>query len=282
MRIINKMNLIESTQNNKVQMWNKLKKKKERDRQAMYFIEGIKLVKEAIQYNQDIDIIIFNYKQELSESIVDLAREKKIDTVAVSNDIFIKLAETESPQGVLAVIKKKEGSLEQIINENNTFLLIDEVQDPGNLGAIIRSADSAGISSIIIGDNTVDLYNQKVIRSTMGSLFHLPIINYNITNVIKLLKQKNIKVLGTSPRAEQIYFETDISENIAILVGNEANGLSEDRLGQVDQMISIPIVGQAESLNVAMATSVILYEHVRQRYEIDKKINKQTCKKFIT
>lgn len=269
MRMIIEMNIIESIHNNKVQMWYKLKKKKERDRQGLFIIEGLKLVEEAIIFNQNIDTIIINNNQDISDSILELAKEKKIDMVAVSDNVFKKLADTDSPQGIMAILKKKDWSIEQIINNNNLFLLIDEIQDPGNLGTIIRSADASGISSIILGTNTVDLYNQKVIRSAMGSIFHLPIINYDLTEIIKKLKDRKIKIIGTSPYANQKYFESDLSENIAIIVGNEANGLSEERQEQADEMINIPIVGKAESLNVAMATSVILFEHVRQKYELN-------------
>ncbi len=260
------MELIESIHNPKVSLWYQLKNKKGRDNQGLYIIEGIKLIEEAIVSNQDINLIILNKEINIPVSIAELLLKKDIKIITVSNAVFTKLSDTETPQGILAIIRKKFYKFNQLIDDNNNFiLLIDGIQDPGNLGTIIRSADAGGISGIILGNNTVELYNPKVIRAAMGSIFHLPILISDLDDSIKKLKELKIRILGTSPYAKQEYYNVDLVNNIAILIGNEAKGLSEIRQKDTDCMIKIPIMGKAESLNVAMATTIVIYEHVRQK-----------------
>lgn len=261
------MEEIQSINNPKVKLWNKLLTKKGREKNNLYLAEGIKLIEEAIKTNQEIDSIIYVKEKGLPEQILDLINENgsNIDLFATSNVIFNKLAETETPQGVIAVIKQNEWKSEQILASNKSFfLLIDQIQDPGNLGSIIRSADAAGVEAVILGKGTVDLYNSKVIRSTMGSIFHLPILSVELTDFIKELQTRGVNIIGTSPYAKEMYYDVDLQGKVAILVGNEANGLQDHRLTQVDKMAKIPIIGQAESLNVAMATTIMLFERVRQ------------------
>ncbi|OEF99426.1 hypothetical protein BHF71_01750 [Vulcanibacillus modesticaldus] len=259
------MEIIESINNPKVKQWYKLLNKKGRDKSGQYIIEGIKLIKEAIRFGQKIETIIVDHSKGLPEEFLELYSSDKKKFFTVSKPVFEKLSETETPQGIMAIIKKQELTAKKLLTENNNFiLLLDKIQDPGNLGTIIRSADAAGVDAIVLGNGTVELYNPKVIRSAMGSVFHLPILSADLDEIIAGLKQKNVKIVGTSPYAKHDYFKIDFSEKIAILVGNESKGLSKERQEQVDQMVKIPIVGQAESLNVAMATSIVLFERVRQ------------------
>lgn len=261
------MKFIESIHNPKVLLWNQLKTKKGRDQQGLYLIEGIKIIEEALLFKVEIEVIIVNDGFTIPSTITDLLLQKKIDIITVSDVVFRKLVDTETPQGILAIVKKIEYMVDQIFKKDNNFLLlIDEIQDPGNLGAIIRSADAAGVSGIIIGKDTVDLYNPKVIRSAMGSIYHLPIIINNfLDETICELKEIGIKIIGTSPYAETDYYNINLIKDIALLVGNESKGLSKNRKREADLMIKIPILGAAESLNVAMATTIILFEHVRQK-----------------
>lgn len=260
------MELIESIRNPKVSLWFRLKSKRGREQQGQYLIEGYKLLEEAIRSNQNIEVIIINCDRDLPDKLSDLIFRRNLKTITVSDTVFNKLAETESPQGVIAVAKKKLWTFNEIIKETDNFLLlIDEIQDPGNLGTIIRSADAAGIGGIIISKNTVELYNPKVIRSAMGSIFHLPILIDDLDDSIEKLKSQKIKIIGTSPYANEDYYSIDLINNIAIIIGNEARGLSEKRQRSTDQMVKIPITGNAESLNVAMATTIILFEHLRQK-----------------
>lgn len=260
---------IESINNPRITEWNHLKTKKGREKQGLYLIEGTKLIVEALQSGQEIETLILSEHHEVTEELEQLllADSLVIETIYVSDAIITKLSDTVTPQGIIAVIRKSAATVKELLEiEQPLFLIIDQIQDPGNLGAMIRSADAAGIDGIIIGQDSVELYNSKVIRSAMGSIFHLPIVtDIDLDKVLDGLKNKGVIIYGTSPHANHIYYDLPLKENIAIIIGNEAKGLSESRIEMVDEMMRIPIVGRAESLNAAMATSIILYEHVRQQ-----------------
>nr|WP_165894958.1 RNA methyltransferase [Tepidibacillus fermentans] len=242
-----------------------LKTKQGRNEQGLYLIEGIKIIEEALNSRQEVMSIIYTRDKEIPDSwqIQIEQSMQPINFYQVSQSIVDKLSDTKTPQGFFAILKQEQHSLETL-KSRSFLLLVDEIQDPGNLGTIIRSADAAGVEGIILGNGTVDPYNDKVIRSAMGSIFHLPIVKASLDEVIFHLQQSDFQVIGTSPYAEKAYFDVDYKQKTVILVGNESRGLSESRKDQVDQMVKIPFMGQAESLNVATATSIILFERVRQ------------------
>jgi TrmH family RNA methyltransferase len=260
---------IRSVNNPRISTWQQLKMKKGREKEGLYLIEGTKLISDALAAGEQLKtLIIHDERAETAEFAELLARvDNSVERIRVSAPIISKLSDTMTPQGIIAVVKKRDYQLEQFLSKDRpTFVVIDELQDPGNLGAIIRSADAAGIDGIIIGEKSVELYNPKVIRSAMGSIFHLPIVvDVDLMQVMRELSRRGIRILGTSPQAELDYYSLDLTDNIAIVIGNEAKGLSASLMRTVDEMMRIPILGSAESLNAAMATSIILYEHVRQR-----------------
>ncbi len=260
---------IRSVNNPRISAWQGLKLKKGREREGLYLIEGTKLIADALAANEEIvSLIIHDEKAERSEFADLLAGvESSVERFRVSEPIIAKLTDTMTPQGIMAVVKKRDHDLASLLDQDRpTLVVIDQLQDPGNLGAIIRSADAAGIDGIIIGEKSVELYNPKVIRSAMGSIFHLPIVvDADLSIVMKELNRRGIRILGTSPQAELDYYSLDLTDNIAIVIGNESQGLSTSLMRSVDEMMRIPIRGSAESLNAAMATSIILYEHVRQQ-----------------
>jgi len=261
------MEEIQSVQNPKIKAWYQLRNKKGREKSGLYMIEGIKLIEEAIRFDQAIEYLLFEKEQGIPSRLLNLLKEDHLHPrlIAVTSAIIQKLSDTETPQGVLAIVKQQTHSLEKLLAERgNYLLLVDEIQDPGNLGAMIRNADAAGVEAVFLGKGTVELYNPKVLRAAMGSIFHLPIHPIDLNNIMPMLKEKNIQVIGTSPHAEKAYFDLDFTQKTAILVGNEAKGLSAEKQSQVDHMVKIPIMGHAESLNVAMAAGVILFERVRQ------------------
>lgn len=264
--VSDKMEIIKSKNNPKVKYWTSLLNKKGRQQTKQYIIEGVKLIEEALLANQVIESIILAEYMQLPDKItLHITNAKgEIELFSVSKEIIDKLADTNTPQGILAVVKQKDWQIEELLKKKGMLLLIDEIQDPGNLGTIIRSANGAGVDGVIIGIGTVELYSPKVIRSAMGSIFHLPIISADLDDVIKHLKADGIKVIGTSPYTDQIYYDVDLTNNVAILIGNEAKGLSEHRKEQVNEMMKIPLTGEAESLNAAMATTIILFDRVRQ------------------
>lgn len=241
--------LITSIKNEKVKAWKKLHKRKGRNNAQAFLIEGLHLVEEA-------------WKNE--EKILELIVEESIDvpgwtedypSVAVSKQVFQEISQTSTPQGIAAVIAMSEKK--QATGKN--ILLIDSVQDPGNLGTIIRTADAAGIDAIVLGDGTVDLYNDKVIRSTQGSLFQIPIYEANLTDEISKLKDMGFEIWATALDGAKRYHDLPIPEKVALILGNEGAGVNEEFIQAADERVTIPIYGKAESLNVAIAAGILMY-----------------------
>jgi RNA methyltransferase, TrmH family len=247
------MNRIESPKNNKIKEWKKLFTKKGREEFKKFLLEGPHLIDEALKKKIHITDIIVSDGYQLPE-IWDLTN---INTWFVSERVMKELANTQQPQGIIAVSPLLNSQLE--INTNGKYVLLDGVQDPGNLGTIIRTADSAGFDGVILGEGTVDLYNSKVIRSTQGSLFHLPVVTGDLGEWLEILNQKKIPVFGTALKGATSFYEVEREEGLAIILGNEGNGVQPKFLNQTTQNVYIPIYGQAESLNVAIAAGILFY-----------------------
>lgn len=249
------MKRIESNKNPQIKQWKKLHTKKERDKSRTFMIEGFHLVEEALKSDVVIQELI------ISET-TDIPSGWNVDDLSitiVTEKIMQEISDTDTSQGVAAVCEQYS------VNEGGKFsrlLLIDAVQDPGNLGTMIRTADAAGIDAVIIGEGSVDVYNSKVIRSTQGSIFHIPIIKENLHDTILKLKQNGIKVYGTSLKNAVDYKQAAVGDSFALIVGNEGNGVEPDLLEKTDQNLYIPIFGRSESLNVAVAAGILLY-HLR-------------------
>ena len=254
---------IESKDNNLFKNTKKLKERKNRNKSNKYVIEGFRLVQEAFKAKVDVDYLIVTkdgsekINQFLSDYITD-----QIKMYQVSDNLFKELVSTENPQGILAVINM---NIKPMNFNGNFYLLCDKLQDPGNVGTIIRTAHAAGVQGIILTKGTVDIYNEKAIRSTMGSIFYIP-IHYDDDNLslVKSLKSKGFKLLVTSLDTDKDFFQEDLGGKVVLTVGNEGNGVSEEIVNLADTKVKIPMPGNAESLNVAIATSVIMYEKVRQ------------------
>ncbi|WP_261133191.1 RNA methyltransferase [Bacillus sp. Marseille-Q3570] len=247
------MNRITSPKNGRVKEWKKLKRKKGRDKAGAFIIEGPHLVEEALLHNAEVtDLIV-----EESFRIPSDWHTGNVTTWIVAPSVIEELADTESPQGIVAIVHASNDDMQIIFD--GTYILLDGIQDPGNLGTIIRTADSAGANGVILGDGTVDLYNSKVLRSTQGSVFHLPVVKGNIAEWIIRLKENGIKVFGTSLQGGVPYTSIKDTSGYALLLGNEANGVHEDLLAKSHQNLYVPIYGQAESLNVAVAAGILLY-----------------------
>jgi len=180
----------------------------------------------------------------------------KVKKFIVNEKIKNSISQTESPQGIFAVVKMKKFSIEF---RDKRFVIFDRIQDPGNLGTIIRTSDAAGFNTIILDKGSVDPFNPKVVRSSQGSLFHLKIINSDIKRIIEELKDRGVKILGTSPKGDKIYTDVNIRDRLAIVFGNEAKGIRDEILSMCDETIRIPIYGRAESLNVSVSSGIILY-----------------------
>jgi TrmH family RNA methyltransferase len=254
---------IESKENNLFKNTKKLKERKNRNKINKYVIEGFRLVQEAFKAKVSIDYLIVTKDgaEKIDKFLLDYKTEH-IKIYEISNNLFKELISTETPQGILAVINMNTVPLE---DKGNFYLLCDKLQDPGNLGTIIRTAHAAGVQGIILTKGTVDIYNEKTIRSTMGSIFYIP-IHYEDDNLslVRSLKKDGFNLVVTSLDTDKDFFEEDLRGKTILTVGNEGNGVSKEVLDLSSTKVKIPMPGNAESLNVAIATSVIMYEKVRQ------------------
>lgn len=260
------MQLITSKDNDIVKHIKKLAEKKYRDQNNCYIIEGIKLIEEAIQEEAEIEkIVICEESTKTSEISKNLMYEiAKYDCIYVTEKIFKTLTQVMNPQGILAVIKKnKERPI--IKYDEDIIVVLDDIQDPGNLGTILRTVDSVGLKQLIVSKGTADVYNPKVVRSSMGAIFRIEIIEAeNLKETIEMIRGNNYNLLVTSLQTESSLYDIDLDKKV-IVIGNEANGVSKEIQDMADEKIKIPMLGKTESLNASVATGIILYEYVRQK-----------------
>ena len=188
----------------------------------------------------------------------------KYDCLYVTEKIFKYLSEVQTPQGILAIIKRNKQDIE-IDYTQDIIVALDDVQDPGNLGTILRTVDSIGLTQILVSKGTADAYNPKVVRSTMGAIFRVKIIECeDLKLTLKEIKKHKFKIVGTSLQAQNTIYDIDYHKKV-IIIGNEANGVEEEIQAITDEKVKIPMLGKTESLNASVATGIILYEYVRQK-----------------
>lgn len=258
--------MIESRQNKIVKKIESLKNKKDRDKTGLFVVEGERFVLE-IPNNIKVDMFA------VSESYYknnDIEKFENIASVFVlSDNVFKFCADTENPQGILAVCEKFEKNPQDVVSskkENGFYIIAEELNDPGNLGTIIRTADAARADGIFLTKGSVDLYNPKVLRSTMGAIFHINIFqNCDVAETVELLKENNISIYAAHLKGEKYPYSLDLKKGTAFFIGNEARGLSYKATSLCDDLVKLPIPGQAESLNASMAAGILMYEVVRQR-----------------
>ncbi|SKA06645.1 RNA methyltransferase, TrmH family [Pilibacter termitis] len=250
------MKTIQSTKNELIKEIKKLHKKKERERTQRFLIEGFHLIEEAWKNECEITQVFFTNRglNEWGEFFKHFPEEQK---TLVSDEVMHTLSELPTPQGICAVVKMKE---QKMTEWSGGWLLLDNVQDPGNVGTMIRSADAFGLSGVILGKGTADIYSGKVLRAMQGSNFHLPIVQMELQESIDLLKKHKVTVYGTELNERAISLsEVQKTKNYAIILGNEGTGVSSEILEKTDANIFIEMKGNAESLNVAIAASILMY-----------------------
>ena len=260
------MQVITSKDNELIKHIKKLKDKKERDLSNEYIIEGIKLIQEAIQENAKIKQIIICDDCEKTESIPkELMYEiAKQECIYVTNKVFDSITEVMNPQGILAIIEKQSKEI-QIDDKQDIILALDDIQDPGNLGTILRTADSIGLTQILVSKGTADCYNPKVVRSTMGAIFRVKIIECeDLVKTLKEIKKHKFEIVVSSLQTDNSIYDINYHKKV-IVIGNEANGVKKEIQDLADKKIKIPMLGKTESLNASVATGIILYEYVRQK-----------------
>ena len=261
------MDFIQSSQNSTIKEIKSLQLRKNRDSKGVYFIEGVRFISEAISSGEDIEKIIISEKLEGSnQDLIQQILDRNISCSMVPDKLFAELSDTKTPQGILSVIKKKDYNYNDIVGRGSFIVLLENLQDPGNAGTIIRTADAANASAVILSKGCVDVYSPKVLRSTMGSVFHIPIIEgIDINEAITDLKSSKYKIVVSHLKGTNNYFDENLKQRCAIIIGNEANGVSEETAALADSLVKIPMPGMAESLNASVAASIMIYEMVRQR-----------------
>lgn len=252
--------IIESNQNKIIKEVNSLKAKKERDKTGLFILEGKRLVDE-IPNSWEIKYLL------KAESYSEDINSENVYTV--KDSLFEKISETVNPQGILAVCHIKEFDVTNVDYSNSPFFVVlENVTDPGNMGTLIRTADAAGADGIFLSKGCVDIYNPKVIRATMGSIFHLPIYrNLNLMDLMEDFKNNNVKTLAAHLKGTSTPYKVDMTTACAVIIGNEANGLSDEISEIASDLVKIPMPGKAESMNAGIAGGILIYEAVRQRIE---------------
>lgn len=242
----------------------KLKQKKQRDITGNFYIEGERIIDE-IPSNIEIKKYIFSEK--FYKDLNNKEKYKKIDNIIVSDSVFKKISDTINPQGIMAICSMPKNNINSIkIKENKVFVILDRICDPGNMGTIIRTAEALGIDSIFLSKGCVDLYNPKVIRATMGAIFHIPIIqDCDISYLITHLKSNNVNIVCTHLDGDKAPYNIDFKKSTAILIGNEANGVLDQYKNEADELVKIPMVGKVESMNASISSAIIFYEVLSQR-----------------
>ena len=242
------MKIINSKNNPLIVNLNKLKDKKNRNIEHKFIIEGLHLVKEA--YNDKCLLMVLSTDEEL-------LKEFKVETILVNDEIIKKLSNTLNPQNILGIAELKE---QELTNDEKRIVLLDDIQDPGNMGTIIRTAAALGYDAVISSLNSVDYYNDKVIRSSQGAIFKIKIINNDLITSINQLKKLSFHIYGTSLKANILIENITKNEKLAVVFGNEAHGVSNDILNKCDELFKIEMKNNVESLNVAVTSAIILYE----------------------
>ncbi|MFP8966296.1 TrmH family RNA methyltransferase [Pokkaliibacter sp. CJK22405] len=248
------MREITSTQNPQVKAWKKLHTRKGRKQLGCFVLEGEHLVEEALKANIALEALLY---------LPEVTPPSQMDDdllVQVSSEVMSAISETQSPQGIAAICRDPQW--EEVLPEGNRFLLLDRVQDPGNLGTLIRTADAVGVDAVILGEGCADPYSAKVLRSGQGSHFHLPLIHMAMSTAIEKLKSRNISVFGSALEGGRNFREVPAPEQFGLIMGNEGQGIEAEILSQTDLNLYVPIHGQSESLNVAIAAAILLY-HLR-------------------
>lgn len=263
--------MISSSSNQQIKNLIQLQSKsKVRNKEKQYVIEGIKMFEEVLACKRAKLVKTFvaeSFYQRLNEENSPMIKQlDQIDMELVSDKVFKEISETMTPQGILAIVSQPEYSLEKILEQVRINLIIlEDLRDPGNLGTIIRTAEGAGVTGILLTKASVDVYNPKVIRSTMGAIYRVPFVYVDsLPDTLKLLHEKEIVMYATHLHATKYYDEVEYGNRTAVMIGNEANGLTEESAKAADVLIKIPMEGSVESLNAGVATAIMMYEIYRQ------------------
>lgn len=259
--------MISSTSNAKIKNIVNLKKSaKARKEQQCFLVEGPRMAFEVPVHLLSELYVTEEFQQKHEEKLAEL-KEQGVRYELITENVCKHLSDTKTPQGIIAVVKYHSVSLEEVmaLEEKPVFIILENLQDPGNLGTIIRTGEGAGVTAIIMNKETVDPYNPKVIRSTMGAIFRVPIVIVDdLIAAVQSMKQAGIHIYAAHLKGK-LFYDYDYKEGSAFMIGNEGNGLTDSLAEQASSLIRIPMKGKVESLNAAIAATVLMYETQRQR-----------------
>ena len=242
-------------------------KARERKKDNIFLAEGIKMYEEAPGESVREVYIVEETLLKMQQDPKLKVKLEKTGYEIVSEEVFQKMSDTQTPQGILTVLKRPEYSMEKLLQSKNPlFVILEDLQDPGNLGTIVRTGEGAGVTAVIMSRNTVDIFNPKTIRATMGSIYRVPFVYVDdIKDTIKSLHNVNVKTYAAHLKGDNYYDSFSFHEGTAFLIGNEGNGLKKETADMASAYLKIPMKGQVESLNAAIATALLMYEAHRQR-----------------
>ncbi len=261
--------ILTSLQNPLIKEVVKMRQRSHRDDAGLLIVEGYREVKRALDNRVPIQKLFFCpplYQGKNEPALITRCAELNVPLFECSEPVFRKIAYRDRPEGLLALCPQVRRTLADVPLTANPFLVIGEhIEKPGNLGTMLRTADAAGADALIVCDRCTDINNPNVVRASIGTLFTVPVAEASTEETVAWLKQHGIRSLAASPHATQNYTDVDMTRPIAVVVGAEQFGLSDAWMQQADEQVRIPMLGQADSLNVAAAATILLYEVVRQR-----------------
>ncbi len=261
--------LITSVANPKIKHIRKLFDKKYREAHQQYYLEGLRIVAEAIEQNAPLEAIIVCYDLLKSDFGVNLVRqqaEKGIELIEVGEEVFRKISQKDGPQGLAGIGKQVWGSLElEQAHDPKLWIALDRVQDPGNLGTILRTGDAVGCKGVILLEQCTDPYDLSSLRASMGAIFNTKLVKSNYAEFAEWVRQNDLPVVGTSDSAETDYQSIEYPAHVVILMGSEREGLKKEYYSLCWQVVRIPMIGKSDSLNLAVSTGIVLYEYFNQQ-----------------
>ncbi|MDT8897550.1 MAG: TrmH family RNA methyltransferase [Thermanaerothrix sp.] len=261
--------LITSSANPRLKLIRKLRERKVREQYGLFYVEGIRLVAEAIQQGWPIEMLVVapqRLSSEFAWQHVEQARQKGVRIIEVSAKVFESLALKENPQGLAAVARQRWTPLSMVNpNAGELWVALEAIQDPGNLGTILRTADAVGAKGVILLEHTTDPYDPAAVRASMGAVFTQQLVRTTQEEFLQWCAQTHPTLIGTSDKAHQDYHEFTYPQGLIVMMGSEREGLSPPYAALCQTMVAIPMVGRVDSLNVAIATAIVLYEIFNQR-----------------
>ena len=260
--------IITSPSNPRIKSIRKLADRKFREEQGEYYIEGLRIVGEAFEHHADLVTVLYSpdlLTSEFGQRLVEQAVSQDIEVLALGADAFTRLSLKEGPQGIAAVGRQVFTRLEELSPANGeVWIALDSVQDPGNLGTILRTGDATGCKGVILLDHSTDPYDPTALRASMGAVYGLKLVKARLTEFAAWKERQHILTIGTSDKARVYYRDFHYRLPMVLLMGSEKMGLTPDHLRLCDEVVSMPMLGTGDSLNLAVATGVVLYEIVHQ------------------